>query len=84
MNKVILSQVLTDKGKVIFDGLCDSNGIPVRVEMESDDCGVVLTAFRTRDITERDIERICSQYGDCEECPLNDRCMGESEEEKDE
>ena len=81
MNKVILSQVLTDKGKIIFDGLCDSNGIPVRVEMESDDCGVVLTAFRTRDIIEKDKERICAQHDDCEGCPLNGRCMGESEEE---
>ncbi len=50
MNKVIFSQVLTENGITIFKKLYDENGLPVNVELEMNEDGVVLTIIR-REIT---------------------------------
>ena len=46
MRKIIFTQVLTANGNAVFSGLYDENGLPVKVELEKDDEGVVLTAVR--------------------------------------
>ena len=87
MRKIIFAQVLTTNGTTEFSGLYDENGNPVSVETEKDDGGVTLTIWRDvpdkerRDcgISEEEIQRTCSMYEDCDECPLNDYCGEESE-----
>ena len=87
MKKIIFAQVLTTNGKNEFLGLYDENGVPVSVETEKDDGGVTLTIWRDvpdkerRDcgISEEEIQRTCSMYEDCDECPLCDYCGDESE-----
>lgn len=87
MKKIIFAQVLTTNGKTAFSGLYDENGNPVSVEMECDDSGVSLTIWRNapdrerRDcgISEEEIERTCSMYDDCRDCPLLDYCDEETE-----
>lgn len=87
MKKIILAQVLTTKGKTEFSGLYDRHGNPVVVEMECDDNGVTLTIWRNAPETERpdcgiseeEIERTCSMYDDCNECPLWDYCNEDEE-----
>ena len=48
MRKIIFTQVLTANGNAVFSGLYDENGLPVKVELEKDDEGVVLTAVRRK------------------------------------
>ena len=87
MKKIIFAQVLTTNGTTEFSGLYDENGNPVVVEMECDDNGVTLTIWRNapetvrRDcgISEEEIERTCSMYDDCNECPLWDYCNEDEE-----
>ncbi|WP_181983600.1 hypothetical protein [Ruminococcus bicirculans (ex Wegman et al. 2014)] len=55
--------------------------------MECDDNGVTLTIWRNAPETERpdcgiseeEIERTCSMYDDCNECPLWDYCNEDEE-----
>ena len=83
----MLEQVMADNGKSVFSGLFDENGNPVVVEMECDDNGVTLTIWRNAPETERrdcgiseeEIERTCSMYDDCNECPLWDYCNEDEE-----
>ncbi|MDO4945818.1 MAG: hypothetical protein Q4E74_11550 [Ruminococcus sp.] len=96
MKKIIFAQVLTTNGKTclskaqtIFKGLYDENGVPVSVETEKDDSGVTLTIWRDvpakerRDcgISEEEIERTCAMHDDCGDCPLNDFCIEEYDDE---
>ncbi len=82
MKKIILSQVLTTNGTTEFTGLYDENGNLVSVEMERDNVRTALTIWRNvpererRDcgISEEEIERTCSMYDDCRDCPLLDYC----------
>lgn len=43
MKKVIYSQVLAENGITNFSGLYDENGLPVNVELEVNEDGVVMT-----------------------------------------
>lgn len=87
MKKLILAQVLTTNGTAECSGLYDENGDPVTVEIEKDDSGVSLTIWQNTEererrdcgISEEEIQRTCSMYEDCEECPLKDYCGDESE-----
>ena len=86
MKKIIFAQVLTTNGTTEFSGLYDENGNPVVVEMECDDNGVTLTIWRNAEterpdcgISEEEIERTCSMYDDCNECPLWDYCNEDEE-----
>ncbi len=53
MKKVIFSQVMTDNGTAEFSGVYDRNGLPVKIILEADDDGIVLTAVR-RKLTDLD------------------------------
>ena len=67
MRKIIFAQVLTTNGTTVFSGLFDENENPVSVETECDG------------ISEEEIERTCSMYDDCNECPLWDYCNEDEE-----
>lgn len=43
MKKIIFSQILAKNGVTNFSGLFDENGLPVNVELEVNEDGVVLT-----------------------------------------
>ena len=70
-------------------GTYDENGNPVCVETEKDDGGVTLTIWRDvpdkerRDcgISEEEIQRTCSMYEDCGDCPLKEYCESEGEKQ---
>lgn len=87
MRKIIFAQVLTTNGTTVFSGLFDENENPVSVETECDDSGVTLTIWRNAPETERrdcgiseeEIERTCSMYDGCNECPLWDYCNEDEE-----
>ena len=87
MKKLILAQVLTTNGTAECSGLYDENGDPVTVEIEKDDSGVSLTIWQNTEererrdcgISEEEIERTCSMYDDCNECPLWDYCNEDEE-----
>ena len=65
MKKVIFAQVLTENGKTNFNGLYDENGISVKIELEKDDEGTLMTILRN-DITEAEKNSICDKQSDCE------------------
>lgn len=67
MRKIIFSQVLTTNGTTEFSGLYDENGLPVKVELEKDNDGVVLTIMR-RKLTHEELIEICNSCDDCDEC----------------
>ena len=46
MKKVIFSQVFAENGITNFSGLYDENGLPVNVELEVNEDGVVMTILR--------------------------------------
>ena len=48
MKKVIFSQVMTDNGTAEFSGVYDRNGLPVKIILEADNDGIVLTAVRRK------------------------------------
>lgn len=79
MRKIIFTQVLTANGNAVFSGLYDENGLPVKVELEKDDEGVVLTAVR-RKLTNEELMKICNSCGDCNECVFGGDCDDESDE----
>lgn len=59
------------------------------METEKDDGGASLTIWRNvperehRDcgISEEEIERTCSMYDDCDECPLKEHCESEAQKQ---
>lgn len=81
MKKVIFAQVLTENGKTNFNGLYDENGISVKIELEKDDEGTLMTILRN-DITEAEKNSICDKQSDCEKCPIFNICQeGETYED---
>lgn len=87
MRKIIFAQVLTTNGKSVFSGLFDERGNEVKVEVERDSGGVTLIISRFEKererpdcgISEEEIERTCSMYDDCNDCPLWDYCNEDEE-----
>ena len=73
MKKVIFSQVMTTSGKLVFSGLYDENGLPVNVELEVNEDGVVLTAVR-RKLTDIELMEICNSADGCENCIFQGDC----------
>ncbi len=78
MKKVIFSQVMTDNGKAEFAGIYDQNGLPVKIVLEVDDDGVVLTAVR-RKLTDIELMEICNSADGCENCVFQGNCDDEGE-----
>ena len=79
MKKVIFSQVMTDNGIVEFSGVYDRNGLPVKVILEVDDDGIVLTAVR-RKLTDIELMEICNSADVCENCIFQGDCDDEGGE----
>ena len=83
MKKVISSQAVMNNGKTTFTGLFDSEGVPVEIELICED-GVALMSIYSfeedkdeyvgRPLTEDEIEAICRNYGNCDDCPLYNYC----------
>ena len=76
MKQVIFSQILAGNGVTNFNGLFDENGLPVRVELEKNADGVVLTVLR-RELSEDEQQKICMDYEHCRDCPLCEECDAE-------
>ena len=79
MKKVIFSQILAGNGVTNFSGLFDENGLPVRVELEKNADGVVLTVLR-RELSEDAQQESCMDYEHCQDCPLWEQCDAECDE----
>ena len=78
MKKVIFSQVMTDNGTAEFSGVYDRYGLPVKVILEVDDVGIVLTAVR-RKLTDLELMEICNSADGCENCVFQGDCDDEGE-----
>lgn len=78
MKKVIFSQILTTNGTSEFSGIYDQNGLPVKIILEIDDDGVVLTAMR-RKLTDIELMEICNSADGCESCVFQGDCDDECE-----
>ena len=78
MKKVIFSQVMTDNGTAEFSRVYDRNGLPVKIILEVDDDGIVLTAVR-RKLTDIELMEICNSSGGCESCIFQGDCDDEGE-----
>ena len=76
MKKVIYSQVLAENGITNFSGLYDENGLPVNVELEVNENGVVLTVVR-RKLTDIELMEICNSTDGCENCIFQGDCDDE-------
>lgn len=76
MKKVIFSQVMTDNGTAEFSGVYDRNGLPVKIILEADDDGIVLTAVR-RKLTDIELMEICNSADGCESCIFQGDCDDE-------
>ena len=76
MKKVIFSQVMTDNGTAEFSGVYDRNGLPVKVILEVDDDGIVLTAVR-RKLTDLELMEICNSADGYENCIFQGDCDDE-------
>lgn len=78
MKKVIFSQILTANGTTEFSGLFTESGLPVKVVLEVDDDGIVLTAVR-RKLTDIELMEICNSADGCETCIFGGDCDDEGE-----
>lgn len=78
MKKVIFSQVMTDNGTAEFAGVYDRNGLPVKIILEADDDGIVLTAVR-RKLTDLELMEICNSADGYENCIFQGDCDDEGE-----
>ena len=78
MKKVIFSQIMTDNGTAEFAGVYDKNDLPVKIILEVDNDGVVLTAVR-RKLTDTELMEICDSSGGCESCIFQGDCDDEGE-----
>ena len=83
MKRVISSQAVMDNGKSTFSGLFNSDGAPVEIELIVEDgCALVsiysiekdAEEYVGRPLTEDEIEAICRNYGNCDDCPLYNYC----------
>ena len=82
MKNVISTQAVMDNGKTSFTVLFNSEGVPVEVELICED-GIALMSIYSfeeddecvvRPLTEDEIEAICRNYGNCDDCPLYNYC----------
>lgn len=80
MKKVVYSQVLAENGITNFSGLYDKNGLPVNVELEVNEDGVVLTVVR-RKLTDIELMEICNSTNGCENCIFQGDCDDEGGDE---
>lgn len=80
MKKVIYSQVLAENGITNFSGLYEENGLPVNVELEVNEDGVVLTVVR-RKLTDIELMEICNSTDGCENCVFQGDCDDEEGDE---
>lgn len=78
MKKVVFSQVLAENGITNFSGLYDENGLPVNVELDVNEDGVVMTILR-RELTDEEQMKICDCSEDCGVCPISEQCREEAE-----
>lgn len=78
MKKVVFSQVFAENGITNFSGLYDENGLPVNVELEVNEDGVVMTILR-RELTDEEQMKICDRSEDCGVCPISELCREEAE-----
>lgn len=76
MKKVVYSQVLAENGITNFSGLYDENSLPVNVELEVNEDGVVLTVVR-RKLTDIELMEICNSTDGCENCIFQGDCDDE-------
>lgn len=76
MKKVIFSQVMTDNGTAEFSGVYDRNGLPVKIILEADSDGIVLTTVR-RKLTDIELMEICNSSGGCGNCIFQGDCDDE-------
>lgn len=79
MKKVIFSQILAKNGVTNFSGLFNENGLPVNVELEVNEDGVVLTAIR-RKLSDVELMEICNSVNGCESCVFQGDCDDEGGE----
>ena len=80
MKKVIYSQLLAENGITNFSGLYEENGLPVNVELEVNEDGVVLTVVR-RKLTDIELMEICNSTDGCENCVFQGDCDDEEGDE---
>ena len=76
MKKVIFTQLMTDNGTAEFYGVYNRNGLPVKIILEADDDGIVLTAVR-RKLTDIELMEICNSADGCENCIFQGDCDDE-------
>ncbi len=89
INNLIFGSLITANGKSTFSGLCDKNGVPVKVMLEKDGNDVMLAVYaegcddRPRDcgISDEEIDRVCQEQENCENCPLRECCEWEEDDE---
>jgi len=83
MKRVISSQAVMDNGKSTFSGLFNSDGTPVEVELIVEDGFALVSIYSIekddeeyigRPLTEDEIEAICRNYKNCDDCPLFNYC----------
>lgn len=83
MKRVISSQAVMDNGKSTFSGLFNSEGTPVEVELIVEDGCALVSIYSIekddeeyigRPLTEDEIEAICRNYKNCDDCPLYNYC----------
>ncbi|MBQ6168459.1 MAG: hypothetical protein IJK30_00735 [Ruminococcus sp.] len=83
MKKVISTQAIMANGKTTYTGLFTSEGIPAEVELVCINGNACLSVtipeddeeeYVGRPLTEDEIEAICRNYGNCDDCPLYNYC----------
>ena len=68
-----------DKFQTDIQTLFDENGLPVNVELEVNEDGVVLTAIR-RKLSDVELMEICNSVDGCESCVFQGDCDDEGGE----
>ena len=83
MKKVISTQVISGNGKITYSRLFTCEGEPVEVELICVNGNACLSVTLLDDneeecsgrpLTEDEIEAICRNYGNCDDCPLYNYC----------
>ena len=93
---VLMGCVMTGNGRQTFTGLFNENGFPVKVMLRKDDDEVILSIVYDDDdekekndqprdcgISEEEIDKVCQEQEDCDNCPLCDYCNDVFGEEDD-
>ena len=82
MKNLIFGSLITANGKSTFSGLYDENGKPVKLMLEKDGEDVMLAVFAEDcddnpsdcGISDEEIDRVCQEQEDCDNCPLRECC----------